>query len=161
MMKKLFLLLSVSLFLTGCNTAFRDARQMILDGEADCVILNHGKIIHHRKGRGISPLMMIYRGCQHGILEDSTIVDKVIGRAAAAIAINGKAKHVHGEVMSEDAAQFLKRHGITASHTLLVPKILNRKRDGLCPMEQTVQGIEDPEKAFEALKHKISSFRKQ
>lgn len=93
-------------------------------------------------------------------MADAVIVDKVVGRAAAAIAICGKARHVHGEVMSEDAAEFLKAHGVTSGCTLPVPRILNRKRDGLCPLEQSVAGIDDPEQALAALKNKIESFRK-
>ena len=71
-----------------------------------------------------------------------------------------KDRHVHGEVMSEDAAEFLKAHGVTSGCTLPVPRILNRKRDGLCPLEQSVAGIDDPEQALAALKNKIESFRK-
>ena len=120
----------------GCASApepgLEAARRMILDGRAECVLVKDGRILAQESG----------------------------GRAAAAIAICGKARHVHGEVMSEDAAEFLKAHGITSGCTLPVPRILNRKRDGLCPLEQSVAGIDDPEQALAALKNKIESFRK-
>ena len=130
----------------GCASApepgLEAARRMILDGRAECVLVKDG------------------RETRKGDMADAVIVDKVVGRAAAAIAICGKARHVHGEVMSEDAAEFLKAHGITSGCTLPVPRILNRKRDGLCPLEQSVAGIDDPEQALAALKNKIESFRK-
>ena len=83
----------------------------------------------------------------------------MVGRTAAAIAICGKARHVHGEVMSEDAVKFLQKHGITTSQTLLVPRILNRKRNGLCLLEQSVAGIDAPAKALVSLKQRIATLR--
>ena len=92
-------------------------------------------------------------------MKDAVLVDKVIGRAAACIAICGKVKHVHGEVMSEDAVIFLQENGISVSANLLVSRILNRNRDGLCPLEKSVEGIRDPEKALAALRAKIEVLK--
>ena len=142
----------------GCASApepgLEAARRMILDGRAECVLVKDGRILAQESGGGVSPLLTIYE-TRKGDMADAVIVDKVVGRAAAAIAICGKARHVHGEVMSEDAAEFLKAHGITSGCTLPVPRILNRKRDGLSPLEQSVAGIDDPEQALAALKNKI------
>ena len=102
-----------------------------------------------------SPLLRLYERDKKA-MEGAVIVDKVIGRAAAAIAINGKAKHVYGLVMSEDAQRFLQENGISSSCSLKVHRILNRKSNGLCPLEQSVLGINDPQKALEALKKKIA-----
>ena len=84
----------------------------------------------------------------------------LISEAAAAIAINGKAKHVYGLIMSEDAQRFLQEHGIPASCELKVHRILNRRRNGLCPLEQSVQGIDDPEQALSAMRRKIAEMMK-
>lgn len=77
----------------------------------------------------------------------------------AAIAICGKVRHVHGELMSEDAVEFLNNNSITTSYTTLVHRILNRKRDGLCPLEQSVEGIEDAANALEALRKRIETLQ--
>ncbi len=151
-------ILIIPLFLTACATLpapeegpLREkARQLILNGQADCVVIRDGKIITQKQGGGVMPLLLIYK-YETFALHGSTVVDKVIGRAAAAILICGKVRHVHGEVMSEDAVKFLNRHGVTSSYTLLVPRILNRKRDGLCPMEQKVQGLNNPYEALLSL----------
>ncbi len=146
----------------GCTSApdsgLEAARRMILEGRAECVLVKDGRILAQESGGGVSPLLAIYE-TRKDDMADAVIVDKVVGRAAAAIAVCGKVRHVHGEVMSEDAAEFLKAHGITSGCTLPVPRILNRKRDGLCPLEQSVAGIDDPEKALAALKNKIESFK--
>ena len=86
------------------------------------------------------------------------MVDKVVGRAAACIAICGKASHVHGELMSEDAAEFLSDNGITYSYKQLVPRILNKSMDGLCPLEQSVEGITDPVAALSALRVRVGEL---
>ncbi len=132
----------------------------VRDGRLECILISGNDMIAGERGRGVNPLLGLY-DCQRKNMEGATVVDKVVGRAAAAIAICGKVRHVHGEVMSRDAAAFLKQHGITASHNLLVDRILNRKRDGLCPLEASVQGIDDPEKAVAAIRQKIESMKKQ
>lgn len=134
------------------------ARSLIMEGKAECVLLKNNVIVYQQKGRGVSPLLSLYKA-QRPLMKDAVLVDKIIGRAAAAIAICGKVHHVHAEVMSEDAAEFLRKYNITSSSTLMVKRILNRKRNGLCPLEQSVQGITDPRKAIPALEKKIRFLR--
>ncbi|MBR7104900.1 MAG: DUF1893 domain-containing protein [Lentisphaeria bacterium] len=141
--------------LHAMKNEFDKAVSMVKAGEAECVLLRQGRIAAAERGRGVSPLLRLYERDKKA-MEGAVIVDKVIGRAAAAIAINGKAKHVYGLVMSEDAQRFLQENGISSSCSLKVHRILNRKRNGLCPLEQSVQGINDPRKALEALKKKIA-----
>lgn len=148
--------------MVGCctsqqNTAIEQARALICEGKAECVLVKDGRIIKQQSGRGVSPLLSLYESVPESF-EGATVVDKVIGRAAASIVILGKAQHVHGEIMSEDAVTYLQSHGITTSQTQLVPRILNRKRDGLCPLEQSVQGIDHPADALVALKQRIKEI---
>ena len=134
------------------------ARRLILEGKAECVLIRKDGEMIVRRGGGVSPLMEIY-DLHREEMAGGFIVDKVIGRAAAAIAICGKATDVYGEIMSEDAAEFLRDNGVRASWTKLVPRILNQRRDGRCPLELSVDGITDPEAALAALKTKIASFK--
>ncbi|MDO4576125.1 MAG: DUF1893 domain-containing protein [Planctomycetia bacterium] len=134
------------------SDTFRKAVRQIRSGEAKCVLLRDGAIAAVEQGRGVLPLLNM---AERESLEGATIVDKVIGRAAAAILIAGNVTAVYGELMSEDAVVWLGIHRITTSYAHLVPRILNRDRSGLCPMEQTVAGIDDPEEALAALKAKL------
>jgi len=156
--------LAALLFLCGCSSdggspEFREARSLITSGKAECVLITSDRRLVADRGRGVSPLLNLYDN-HAADMKDAVVVDKVIGRAAAAIAILGGAKHVHGEIMSEDAADFLFAHGVTAGHGLLVPRILNAKRDGLCPLERSVEGISDPAAAVAALRRKIAELRR-
>ena len=156
----------LSLSLCGCaasqpilleSPVFERARTMLNNGQAECVLLRDGNIIAVERGHGVSPLMKLSER-EHNSFRGCTIVDKVIGRAAAFIAIDGGAAHVHGEVMSEDAQALLERHGITTSCTLKVHRILNQTRDGLCPLEQSVLGHEDTSEALQALRKRIEEL---
>lgn len=167
-MKKYFFLsvfVFLSLLLSACCTGRKDteydkAKELIRQGKAECVLLRDGKIFHIEKGRGVSPLLVMSK--KYGReMAGGEIVDKVIGRAAAAIAINGKVKYVHALVISEDAVDFLKKHNISCSGDLLVPRILNRNRTELCPLEKSVEGIHDPVKAQKALEAKIRQMMKK
>jgi len=166
----LLLLAAATLLLAaGCRSSeadasrdrelFTEARRLITSGEAECVVITADRRLVAERGRGVSPLLKLYDG-HAAEMKGATVVDKVIGRAAAAIAIVGGAKRVHGEVMSEDAVVFLLANGVYASHTLLVPRILNMKRDGLCPLEQSVEGISDPAAAVAALRRRVAELQR-
>ena len=92
-------------------------------------------------------------------MRGAIVVDKVIGRAAAFIAIKGGACGVHGELLSAEARELLQKHGIPVTGGRTVPQILNRKLDGLCPLEASVQGIENPAAALRALRGRVSELQ--
>ena len=134
------------------------ARQKILDGKAGCVIIKKGKIIHDENGRGIAPILDIYR--QHpDKMKNAYLVDKVIGKAAAMVAICGKVKFVHAELICDSAVEILEKHNIEVTYTKRVKDILNRRRDGLCPMEKTVLNISDPAAGVTALEAAVAKMR--
>lgn len=138
--------------------AVETARQKILAGKAGCVIIKNGKIIHDENGRGISPILDIYRQYPDK-MEGSVLVDKVIGKAAAMVAICGKVKFVHAELICDSAVEILKKNNIEVTWTLKVKDILNRRRTGLCPMEQTVLNISDPAEGVKALEAAVAKMK--
>ena len=118
------------------------AEMVALVKESESVVCSTDGVISGRaKGEGIRPLFDLLDRHE---LRHAIVVDKVVGRAAAAICIVGGARRVHGLTMSEDAAALLAANGIEATAELMVPHILNRSRDAACPMEQAVSGSEDP-----------------
>lgn len=121
-------------------------------GGVSCVAAKDGVIVAKETGRGIMPIMKLLAD---GKLAHALVVDKVVGRAAAAICIVGKAKKVHAMMMSAEAASLLKAHGVEAGADKTVPKILNRDMTDGCPMEQTIDGMEDPAEMVKALKSRL------
>ncbi len=151
------------LLLAGCatnvfdNPAVDDARRMIAERRAECVIVKDG-LVESQRGNGVMPLLNFHDHSPWHFA-GAIVVDKVVGRAAAMIAIHGKAFAVYGEVMSQDALELLGKYGIPAGCDQLVPQILNASRTGLCPLEQAVAGIEDPALAVAALRRRIVQLR--
>ena len=122
---------------------FAEARKLIQEKKAECVMIR-GRELDVKRGRGVMPLLE-FHDRRPNAMKGAVIVDKVIGRAAAAVAISGGVRAVHGEIMSEDGKAYLEKHGIATNHGLLVPRILNADRSGLCPLEKSVEGIDDPD----------------
>ena len=61
-------------------------------------------------------------------------------------------------MISDQAIRVFEEHGVTYTYAERVPYIINRRKDGLCPMEQTVLGTSDPEEAVELLRNKVKSM---
>ncbi len=159
------LLLALTMLLaSGVATAAEDnsqierARQMIAEGKAECAVIRNSRVFTEH-GRGVAPLLEFHDHREAGFLRGATIVDKVIGRAAAMIAISGGATRVHGEIMSEDGKALLESRGVTVTYGTLVPRILNADRSDICPLEKSVEGIDDPEQALTALRKRIEELK--
>ena len=62
---------------------------------------------------------------------------------------------------SREAEEALKQHGIQIEADTLVPRIVNRTGDGLCPMETSVLGISDPAEARKAIERRLAELTAQ
>ncbi len=114
-----------------------------------CVLGRNGIIIARDKGRGIKPLLVFL---DSGKLDGAIVADKIIGRAAAAICIVGGVEEVYAKVMSEGAKELLEKHNVKVSYKEITKEIINRQKNGICPMEAKVHGIDDPKGMVEKLK---------
>ena len=116
---------------------------LVRRGEAAAVTARDGVIQARASGRGVLPLLKLL---DDGHLRHALVVDKVIGRAAAAVCLVGRARRVHGLLMSEEAKSLLAAHNVPATADRLVPKILNRDQSASCPLEARVAQEADPQK---------------
>lgn len=122
--------------------------------QLSCVVSQHHHI-YKETSSGIRPIMKLL---EEDHLKDALIVDKVIGKAAAMMLAYGGIRQIHAVVISQPALTFLKTQAIKVSYESLVPYIINRKQDGMCPMEQCVLDIEDMNVAYHALKKKLTTL---
>jgi hypothetical protein len=135
-----------------------NAIQKIQTGEADCILVAEKESIIMPIKRGISPLVDLYK--QHAsLMNNASLVDKIVGRAASFIAILGHVQYVHAHLMSESALTLLKEYNIKATYDQLTPNILNRQQNNLCPMELAVQKINNPQEALEAIQKKMEELQ--
>ncbi len=122
------------------------------------VALCKGSSLLVSDGRGIRPMLdFIERNVD---LKGYSFADIVVGKAAACLFVYGGITSVYADVLSESALEYLRSHAIEAEYGVLVKSILNRKGDGVCPMEACVANIDDANEAFIALKTKVAQMRK-
>jgi hypothetical protein len=134
-----------------------EALQRIRCGSASCVVVSKGQIIHAADGRGVSPLLKLY-GDAPEKLKNSFVLDKIVGKAAAAILILGGARKVYGEIMSAAARDYLIQHNISPKYDRVVDAIANRSGDGICPLELSVSDVDDPKECLARITETIKSF---
>lgn len=135
------------------------AIRMIKNEEASCVIIKNNNIIHTDKAPGIKPLISLYEN-KPEFLKDAFVVNKVIGKAAAMMAVLGGASKVYGVLTSKSAVEFLNKNNVPIEYGELIEKISNRAGDGICPLEETVMDVEEPELAYPMLKETIKHLMK-
>lgn len=143
----------------GDEDVLIEARRLFAANEAAVVLVKDGVICTMGNGRGLSPLLQLCDRSSEDV-KDAWVVDKVIGKAAAAVCIQFGAKRVHGALMCEPAQALLKEHGIPFSADTVVPQILNRDKSGLCPLEASVKDLDKVPAMVKALRAKIKQLRK-
>ena len=109
-------------------------RQILHTSGCSCVIGN-GDTIAEFHQRGIKDLYDILRD-NRPLLDGATIADKVIGKGAAALMIAGGVKEVYADVISEAAMELFDRYATKVSYDKKVAHIINRRGNGICPVEE-------------------------
>jgi hypothetical protein len=93
-------------------------------------------------------------------LKGTTMVDKIVGRAAALLILYSEAAEVHAGVVSRGGREVLERSGMPLFFDTETEHI--KMVDGriYCPFEAMVQGIDDPTKAYHAVVEKMADLKK-
>jgi len=126
------------------------AQQILNKGEFSCVVVQEGELKHAVSGHGVKPLLKLY---QENIedLKDSSIADKLIGKAAAVILVCASVKEVYAKTISKQALELLQRYNIKVEYDILKEEIRNRDDTDMCPLEKVVQNVDEPDDALRAL----------
>lgn len=127
--------------------------------EYSCVVLKDDKL-YRFNGIGVKPIISNL-DINKTFFEDALIADKIIGKAAALLLVLGKIKMVYGAVMSQTAIEVFENNKTSYQFGEKVPFISNRSNTGTCPLEQAVAEIDQPDKAYIAIKNKIAELMKQ
>ncbi len=131
-----------------------DLKKILLKENHTIVIYKNDASIFVSNDRGVVPLMKLLEE-DYFQLKDSIIADKVIGKAAALLMVFAGIKEVYTPIISVLAKQVFEKHNVKFHYDKEVERIINRKGDGLCPMETLCSDIENPEEAFNAIKSRI------
>ena len=134
--------------------------QKKLNEEELSLIANRQGEIYTSQLHGIGPIINPMKEYLY-YFEDAIVVDKVIGKATAMLLILSKVKYIYAYVLSEKAKEILDQNQVDYDYEKLVPYIINRTHDGMCPMEQTVYNLTDLNEAYEALIQKQKELMTQ
>ena len=139
------------------NPELKKALAVMREGGYTCVLCSGGEV-RTSTSHGIRPLLDWIEDTES--FEGFYAADQIVGKAAALLYVKMGIAALYADVLSEKAVRILEQYEIPYAAGRTVPHIINRTGDGMCPMEQTVLDIEDPDAAFKALKTKAALMRK-
>lgn len=87
--------------------------------------------------------------------EQVIILDKVMGNAAALLSVKAGAKKIYSPLGSELASITLSRYKIEYYLEKVVPFILARNGEDICPMEKLSRG-KNPEEFYQIIKMRLN-----
>lgn len=128
------------------------AKERLLAGEYTCVLCKGDESVTSQ-ARGVKPLVSWYAGGKD--LSGFSAADKVVGKATAFLYALLNVKAVYAGVISQSALEVLAQAGIETRYGKLVPNIINRRGDGICPFEEAVLHIADARSAYAAIRSKM------
>lgn len=131
------------------------AKQMLLQHDYTCVLCSPETEYHSTK-RGVRPLLdflesdVDFRGF--------VAADKIVGAGAAHIYVLLGVSSVWAKVISESGKRVLERYGVVVNSDMVVPHIINRAGDGICPIEAVVGDVEDADEALVLIKKRLAEL---
>lgn len=134
------------------------AKELLNGSDFTCVLCK-GETVLNSKERGVKPLLQ-WLGADID-LAGFCAADKIAGKAAALLYIKLGVSAVYAQIMSKSALAVFEKHGIHAEYGDLADTIVNRFHTGICPMEQAVSDISDPDDAVAAIKKRIAKLSKK
>ncbi len=112
------------------------------------------KLIFASTGDKLLPLMeYINDFCPYH--QEVIIFDKMVGNAAALLAVKANCQEVYGPLGSQLAIMTLNKYGVNYHLTEIVPYIKQQNGEGMCPLEKLSMDKE-PEEYYEILTRKNS-----
>lgn len=136
------------------ENAFRaeDLIHRLEDESKGLIILKGNRTIFTSAESGIAGLLKAVDEVKAGLLKDSVVVDRIVGKAAAMVITSFGAREVHARIMSRAATDFLTKHSKAFSYLQLVDVIKDRSGSGTCKFEEMVSKVDDPKEALRLLK---------
>jgi hypothetical protein len=129
------------------------ARELLERGGYTCVFVSENETVTSN-ARGVAPLLELIE--QRKSLKGFSAADKVVGAGAAYLYVLLNVESLWAATLSESAKQVLERYGASYSYGELVPHIINRRGDGICPIECAVKNSTSPKEAFEDIKQALA-----
>ncbi len=137
------------------DTHTEQAKRLLDENGYTCVLYNGEREVHSYE-RGVKPLLTFLES--NTDLRGFAAADKIVGAGAAHLYVLLGVRSVWANVISTSAAAVLENAGISALYGEMAPYIVNRARNGPCPIETATKGIEDSHEALIAIKTKLAEL---
>jgi len=111
------------------------ARQLLHVQELTMCLVRDGRPLVTDRRKGLVPLLSALDTFGPELV-GAVLADRVVGRAAAVIAVHAQLAAVSAGVLSSGAAALLDGAGIPYEAGAIVPHICDRSGKGVCPMEK-------------------------
>ncbi len=125
-------------------------------GGYSCVIRN-GEIRTFTQ-RGVLDLFALAEK-DPAFLQGAQVADKVIGKGAAALLVQGGIREVYADVISRPARELLQAAGIQIRCAQQVEYIRNRAGTGRCPLETLCEGQDKAEDLLPLIRGFVEKMR--
>lgn len=133
------------------------AKRLLAETDATCVLCK-GSAVHQSTQRGVAPLLAWLDGSED--MMGFSAADKVVGQGAAFLYRLLGVRAVYGKVMSVGAVKVLRAGGVDASWGNLAETIMNRQKNGPCPIELATRDIQEPENALYMIRMTLENMKK-
>lgn len=135
------------------------AKKILMDDNYTCVVVQGKDVVMTSCDRGVKPLMQLYESEKSKAIS-LVLADKVIGRAAAFLAVLCGITSIYTVVISEEAKKVLSAYHIPVTYEKEVPYIINRSGDGKCPMEELSVDVQEPLEMYHKIKKWLAGMGK-
>ena len=126
-------------------------KEFVISGDTLRVYKNETLLFASKRERLLPLLEYIDRCAVHH--EDVIILDRVVGNAAAFLAIKAGCREIHSPLGSQHAIETLEKYGIKYHFDRVVPYIEQANGGNMCPMEK-LSLSKDPEEFYTMMKLK-------
>ena len=130
------------------------AKTALAANDCTLAVASHGTLNVYNQ-RGVKDLLQLLTD-RPALLHDAAVADKVVGKGAAALMILGGVRAVYTPIISEPALQFLLAAGVDIEYGTIVQNIINRKGDGICPVETLCMDCATPAECLPLIKSFVS-----
>lgn len=132
------------------------SKKLLVSGGYTCVLYNGESEIVSSE-RGVSFLLGLYNSGKN--YSGYVSADKVVGKGAALLYVLLGIKKLHAIIISESALDVLQTNGVLCTYDTLVPHIINRRGDGICPIEYATRDITDAKDAPNVIEYTLEALK--
>jgi len=125
---------------------------------AHSLVIERGDMIKTYDTKGVSTLLELVSQ-RSDLLSGARVVDKIVGKAAAALMILGGVKELYAMLISDGALKLIRDTSIKVEYEQSTPYIINRDKTGWCPMEEACRDCVTPEECLKEIRNKLSQLK--